>query len=156
MKIVRTYGVQLVKESSKLYDVKTQITSPDDAYDVIKKVTDIETACEEYVYMLAVDTKNRLIGVSELSHGGLNTSIMSPRELFKRAILMNANSIFVVHNHPSGDANPSPTDIDATGRIALAANILGVHLLDHLIIGDGTFISLRKTNPKIFEGDEWK
>lgn len=154
MKTVRTYGVQLVKESSKLYDVKTRMTSPDDAYDVIKKVTGIETACEEYVYMLAVDAKNRLIGVSELSHGGLDMSIMSPREIFKRAILMNASSIFVVHNHPSGDANPSSTDIEATGRIALAANILGIRLLDHLIIGDGTFISLRQTNPETFEGDE--
>jgi DNA repair protein RadC len=75
-----------------------------------------------------------------ISQGNLNSSIIHPREVFKNAILSNANSIILVHNHPSGDINPSKEDIEVTKRLREVGNLLGIKVLDHVIIGD-TFYS---------------
>ena len=91
---------------------------------------------EEVLIMVTVDTKHRVTGIFEVSRGSLSSFLVHPREVFKRALLMNAAGIFVAHNHPSGDVAPSRDDIAVTERLQQAGEILGVSLLDHLVIGD--------------------
>jgi DNA repair protein RadC len=91
----------------------------------------------EHFWSLALNTKNQLIKLSEVSVGSLNASIVHPRELFKDAVRVSAAAIVVVHNHPSGDPTPSGADIQLTRRLAKAGDVLGIELLDHVIIGDG-------------------
>ena len=85
--------------------------------------------------MLALDTKCKPIGIFEISHGTVNMSMINPREVFIRALLVGAVSIALIHNHPSGDATPSREDISATKRLAECGKLLGVVLLDHIVIG---------------------
>jgi DNA repair protein RadC len=90
-----------------------------------------------------LDTKNRLACLSQISLGTLNSSYVQPREVLKVAILANAASLILVHNHPSGDPTPSREDFDVTRRIGEAAKLLGLSLLDHLVIGEGRFYSFK-------------
>ena len=80
-----------------------------------------------------------------VSVGSLNKAIVYPREVFKKAILSNAANVLAFHNHPSGDTEPSQQDIQLTSRLVEAGELLGIKLLDHLIRGDETFISLKET-----------
>ncbi|NTU71652.1 MAG: DNA repair protein RadC [Coriobacteriia bacterium] len=99
----------------------------------------------EHFWCLSLNTKNRLLRMSEVSVGSLNASIVHPRELFKEAVKLSAASVVVVHNHPSGDATPSGADIQLTRRLSKAGDVLGIELLDHVVIGDGgAFASLRE------------
>jgi DNA repair protein RadC len=93
--------------------------------------------------MVCVNTKNRVIGVFEISHGTVNSSLVNAREVFQKALLANAVSIILMHNHPSGDVTPSKEDVDVTKKLTEAGKILGVQVLDHLIIGD-SWISLKE------------
>ncbi len=91
----------------------------------------------EHFWTLALNTKNRLLKVIEVSVGSLNASIVHPRELFKDAVRISAASVVVVHNHPSGDPTPSGADIQLTRRLVKAGDVLGIEVLDHVVIGDG-------------------
>ena len=91
----------------------------------------------EHFWSLALNTKNRLLRVIEVSVGSLNASIVHPRELFREAVRLSAASVIVVHNHPSGDPAPSGADIALTRRIVKAGDVLGIEVLDHVVIGDG-------------------
>lgn len=91
----------------------------------------------EHFWSLALNTKNRLLKMVEVSVGSLNASIVHPRELFKEAVKVSAASIVVVHNHPSGDPTPSGADIQLTRRLVKAGDVLGIEVLDHVVIGDG-------------------
>ncbi len=91
----------------------------------------------EHFWALALNTKNRLLRVIEVSVGSLNASIVHPRELFKDAVRASAASIVVVHNHPSGDPTPSGADVQLTRRLVKAGDVLGIEVLDHVVIGDG-------------------
>ena len=136
--------VVLEKEvSSNCPDLSYAIKSPDDAATIGKEFMRIHEEPEEYMYMICVNTKNRIIGVFEISHGSVNSSIVNPREVFQKALLANAVSIIVMHNHPSGDCTPSREDIEVTKRLVEAGKIVGVDVLDHLIIGDG-YTSLKE------------
>jgi DNA repair protein RadC len=98
----------------------------------------------EHFWTLALNTKNRLLRIIEVSVGSLNASIVHPRELFKDAVRVSAASIVVVHNHPSGDPTPSGADIQLTRRIVKAGDVLGIEVLDHVVIGEpGSHASLR-------------
>lgn len=97
----------------------------------------------EHFWALALNTKNRLLRILEVSVGSLNASIVHPRELFKDAVRASAASIVVVHNHPSGDPTPSGADIQLTRRLIKAGDVLGIDVLDHVVIGDGDHASLR-------------
>ena len=96
--------------------------------------------------MLCFNTKNAVVGAFEVSKGSLNSSIVHPREVFKRAILSNANAILVAHNHPSGDLNPSSEDINMTKRLESAGDIIGIKVLDHLIVGENNFYSFKENS----------
>ncbi|MBE0475528.1 MAG: DNA repair protein RadC [Coriobacteriia bacterium] len=98
----------------------------------------------EHFWILALNTKNRLLRLLEISVGSLNASIVHPRELFKEAVRVSAASVVLVHNHPSGDPTPSGADMQLTRRLVRAGDVLGIEVLDHVIIGDGgTHASLR-------------
>lgn len=98
---------------------------------------------KEHFLALLLDTRNQLIKVSEISIGSLDTSIVHPREVFKEAISASAASIIFVHNHPSGDPEASEDDIELTKRLAKAGEIVGIEVLDHIIIGDKKYLSLK-------------
>ena len=133
----------LVKENTIKYTNGGRLTSPKSIEDMMNEVFDLKNMAEEYVYMIATDTKKNVLGIFEVSHGTVNASFLSPRELFIRAFLCGATSVFLVHNHPSGDPEPSPLDIQATRRIAEAGKLLGIALNDHIIIGNG-FYSMKQ------------
>ncbi|AJI26083.1 radC-like JAB domain protein (plasmid) [Bacillus cereus E33L] len=91
-----------------------------------------------------LNTKNEIIGCSIVSQGSINSSVVHPRETFRTAILNNAASIVCFHNHPSGNPDASPEDREVTKRLAECGKILGIELLDHVIIGEHRFVSLRE------------
>ena len=119
------------------------IKSPEDAVSVGKEFMCIHEEPEEYMYMICMNTKNKIIGVFEVSHGTVNVSLVSPREVFQKALLANAVSIILMHNHPSGDPKPSNEDIEVTRRLMDAGKIIGIQVLDHIIIGD-RYVSLKE------------
>ena len=96
----------------------------------------------EYFWALLLDGRNRVIGLDEVAVGSMTSALVHPRELFKAAILANANSLIVVHNHPSGDPEPSSEDVALTRRLMQAGDIIGIKIIDHVVVGDGRFRSL--------------
>ncbi|WP_084024479.1 RadC family protein [Vulcanibacillus modesticaldus] len=120
---------------------KIQIRSPRDVANFI--LEDMKHLKQEHFIALLLDTKNQIIAKETISIGSLNSSIVHPREVFKPAIKKSVSAIIVVHNHPSGDPTPSKEDIEVTNRLVEAGNILGIDLLDHVIIGDSRYISLK-------------
>lgn len=125
-------------------DVSNVVRSPDDIVNFARRVLSLHAQSEEYLYMVCMNTKNKITSVFELSHGNVNSSIFSVREMFQKALLANAVNVIVMHNHPSGDPTPSREDIEVTKRAVEAGKILGVQVLDHLIIGDFTYTSLKE------------
>lgn len=117
----------------------------DDLRPVVSTPADVAAVCaprmigldREHFWCLALNTKNRLIRVLEVSVGSLNASIVHPRELFKSAVRVSAAWVIVVHNHPSGDPTPSGADIQLTRRLVRAGDVLGIEVLDHVVIGSG-------------------
>jgi DNA repair protein RadC len=102
--------------------------------------------CKEYFKIAILDTKNQILAIENISIGTLNASIVHPRDVFKIAIKRNANSLILIHNHPSGDPNPSNEDISITNRLVDAGNLIGIKVLDHIIIGDNKYISFKEKN----------
>lgn len=137
--LMRTYRVELIKETSKLYDLPSKgiIRSPHDAYDIFKKVLNYERMSREHLMLATLNTKNKVTGLHIVHVGTLNSSVVHPRDVFQHALLDNASSIILAHNHPSGDTTPSQEDVQVTKRMEEVANILGIKLLDHIILGDG-------------------
>jgi DNA repair protein RadC len=99
---------------------------------------------KELFLCLLLDAKNRLIKDVKISEGTLTNSLMHPREAFKEAIRESAAAVIFVHNHPSGDPTPSRDDISVTERLKMAGEIVGIATLDHIIIGDGSYVSLKE------------
>jgi DNA repair protein RadC len=98
---------------------------------------------KEHFLVVLLDTRNQVIKVSEVSVGSLDTSVVHPREVFKEAISASAASVIFVHNHPSGDTEASEDDIRLTKRLAEAGEIMGIDVLDHIIVTDNDFLSLK-------------
>lgn len=143
---IRINRMDLVKENSFLYESegeKRRITNSRNAFDLVKDMfrgLDREVMIASYL-----NTKNEPMAVSKISIGSLNTSIVHPREILKIAILSNAASFIIYHNHPSGDyLTPSREDISITKRIKEAGKIVGINLLDHLIIYEDKFMSMNE------------
>lgn len=136
MKNICMVRLQAVKEKGIKYETN-KITGPDTAAGILKEF--INECCytdrENFIVMM-LDTKNKVTGLTITSIGTLNSSLVHPREVFKAAILTNAASIILAHNHPSGDPTPSREDMDITKRLAETGKLLGIEILDHVIIGD--------------------
>lgn len=120
---------------------RAQVKSPEDVVSVAGGA--LKGKKKEHFLVLLLDTRNRLIRMSPVSMGSLDSSIVHPREVFKEAISACAGSVIFVHNHPSGDPEPSEDDIELTRRLVEAGKLLGIPVLDHVIVGDGAFLSLK-------------
>ena len=122
---------------------KINIKSPDEVAALF--LEEMRYLKKEYFKVLLLNTKNEIIMIENISVGNLNSSVVHPREVFCTAIKKSACSMIAVHNHPSGNPSPSQADIDITKRLVEAGELLGIKVLDHLIIGDGTYTSLKET-----------
>jgi DNA repair protein RadC len=118
------------------------IHSPQDVANLL--LPELRDVKKEHFKSLLLDTKNRVQKIRTVSIGILDSSLVHPREVFKDAIQASAASIIVAHNHPSGDPTPSAEDKRVTQRLAEAGQILGIELLDHIILGDNRWISLKE------------
>mgnify|MGYP001382864007 FL=1 len=141
---INVYSLRLVKESSVAYNLEKPIVNPATAAEIVNRVFDMENQPNEVFAILCLNTKKKVAGAHIISQGSLSSAIVHPREVFKAAILNNAASIVLAHNHPSGDPEPSREDIETTHRLVNAGNILGINVLDHIIVGDGKYISLKE------------
>lgn len=126
-------GVRLVRENRPAVRVP-RIRGPRDVAAVARELIDPDEV-QECFCLVALDTQNRPIAAAVVSRGILNSSLVHPREVFQRAILAGAASIIVAHNHPSGDAEPSPEDLEVTAQLVAAGLILGIPVRDHVILG---------------------
>ncbi|MGO8671482.1 MAG: RadC family protein [Capsulimonadaceae bacterium] len=106
-------------------------------------MSDMRYLRKEVLKSIMLDSRNRVIAIRTVSIGDLTNSIVHPREVFKEAIVMSAAAIAVAHNHPSGDPSPSIDDVSITKRLISAGEILGIEVVDHIVIGDGVFASLK-------------
>lgn len=131
----------LVKESARNYSKHKRLERPEIIAEMLNDILDLQNMAEEYLYLMALDSKSKLLGLFEISHGSVNASICTPREIFIRALLCGATNIILAHNHPSGDPTPSREDHKATRRIKEAGLLMGIKLLDHIIIGRGRYLS---------------
>lgn len=118
------------------------IRSPQDVAALLTE--DLRYLQKEHFVCLFLNTKNHVVGQETLSMGSLNASIVHPREIFRAAIKRSSASIVCAHNHPSGDPTPSPEDIQMTKRLVQAGDIIGIEVLDHVVIGDQKFVSLKE------------
>ncbi|KGA97233.1 DNA repair protein RadC [Alkalihalobacillus alcalophilus ATCC 27647 = CGMCC 1.3604] len=140
-KRVNIVSLRMVRESSLLYKER-KITSPDDAYNLLKPIL-VDSDREQFI-VVCLDTKNQPTAINVCHVGSLNSSIVHPREVMKAAILSNSASIIVAHNHPSQDPTPSREDVEVTKRLAEAGKVLGIELLDHLVVCDEKYVSLKE------------
>lgn len=123
-------------------DEKPTVSSPDDVANIL--MSEMRYYKKEVFKALLLDTKNRLLKIETVSSGILDASLVHPREVFYSAIKEAASSIILVHNHPSGNISPSSQDIEITKNIVSAGKIIGIEVIDHIIIGDGKFLSLKE------------
>ena len=128
--------------ASKDLEERFTIRSPEDAASFLMQ--DMTSLQQEHFVCLFLNVKNQVIHKKTIFVGSLNASIVHPREIFREAVKRSAASIICSHNHPSGVPTPSPEDIDVTNRLYEAGKIVGVDLLDHVIIGDHQFISMKE------------
>ena len=157
-----TAAFELGKRLAQFHATKEKITSPADVADLM--MSKMRYLTREIAVVLALDTKGgvtttgkagelageliwgKMLAESTIFEGTLNASVFHPREIFRFAIAESANSIVLLHNHPSGDPQPSQEDIRATKRLIEAGEQIGIKVLDHIIIGDGIFVSLKEEN----------
>lgn len=118
------------------------IRSPEDGANYVME--EMMTLKQEHFVALFLNTKNQVIHRQTIFIGSLNASIVHPREVFREAIRRSSAAVIVIHNHPSGDPSPSQEDIHVTRRLYEAGKMIGIELLDHLIIGDRRFVSLKE------------
>ena len=128
--------------ASKEDEQRYTIRSPEDAANFLMQ--DMTSLQQEHFVVLFLNVKNQILHKKTIFVGSLNASIVHPREIFREAVKRSAASIICSHNHPSGVPTPSPEDIDVTTRLYEAGKIVGVDLLDHVIIGDHQFISMKE------------
>jgi DNA repair protein RadC len=118
---------------------KQKISSAKDAFNLFEEK--LKSEKQEHFYIILLNTKNNVISIQKVSLGILDASIIHPREIFKPAIRNSASRIILIHNHPSGDPTPSEEDIEITKKLKESGELIGIEVLDHVIIGDGTYWS---------------
>ena len=137
--IKAVYETLTVKDSVASYlKTGTRYTAPQQVYETFSFLM-LET--KEFFITLHLDGKNKIQCMDVVSVGSLNQSIVHPREIFKTACLSNAAAILLIHQHPTGDPTPSAEDIAITRRIKEAGELMGIKVLDHIIVGDGEYLS---------------
>ena len=126
--------------ASRGYNV--DITSPEEVFNYMME--EMRYLEQEEFRIILLNIKNKVQGVETVFRGGLNSSIVHPREIFRLALRRSAASLILLHNHPSGDPTPSAEDLSVTRRLVEAGEIMGVSILDHIIMGEGRFLSFRE------------
>lgn len=119
-----------------------KVTSPTNVVDIFME--EMRVLNKEYLKVIVLDTKKNIITIKDISIGSLNSSIVHPREVFIEAIKAGGDSIVICHNHPSGDPTPSKNDIQITRRLHECGKLMGIELVDHIIIGDRKYESLKE------------
>ncbi|MFC7371252.1 DNA repair protein RadC [Fictibacillus iocasae] len=136
-------AVEIGKRVSRLqFDERYAIRSPEDGAKYM--MDDLRFLQQEHFVCLYLNTKNQILYKQTVFIGSLNTSIVHPREVFKEGFRRSAASIICFHNHPSGDPTPSKEDIEVTKRLVDCGKLLGIDVLDHIIIGDQKYVSLKE------------
>lgn len=135
---------ELFRRFNTLKSLKNEISisSPKDIANML--ITEMNGLNQEILKLVVLNTKNKVIKVKDVFKGSLNSSIVHPREIFAEAIKCGGASIIICHNHPSGDPTPSKEDINITIRVKECGKIIGIDLLDHIIIGDNKYLSLKE------------
>ncbi|OMF96821.1 JAB domain-containing protein [Paenibacillus sp. FSL R7-0337] len=141
-KRIEFVSLRMVREKTSLLYPQRIIRKPDDAARLFRQF--MEDCDREVFCVMTLDTKNQPNAFQIISVGTLNASLVHPREVFKVCMLSNAASLMCFHNHPSGNPVPSPQDIEITERLRDSGTLLGIDLLDHIIIGDGSFVSMKE------------
>ena len=142
MKIIAMYEIFRRSNKLKKSGNRVKIKTAEDVFNYF--VDNLSDKKKEHFYVLFLDTKNIIIGKELVSVGTLNSSLVHPREVFNPAIKSSANSVILVHNHPSGDSKPSSEDEIVTKMLHTAGDLLGIKVLDHVIIGRDSFTSLKE------------
>lgn len=142
-KSIKIVSLKMVRESS-LRSQYGKISTPDDVKMMIMEL--IGNNDREHFGIICIDTKNIPTHINIVSVGTLNSSMVHPREVFKAAILSNSASVILFHNHPSGNTSPSKTDVDITERLVEVGRIIGIEVIDHVIVSDEEFMSMKEKN----------
>ena len=137
---MRTYVAELTRRKYRGKKLKP-IRGPDDVVAVIG--TKLRKEAREHFLVLLLNARHEVIGKETVSIGSLNASIVHPREVFKPALLASAASVVLVHNHPSGDPEPSEEDLNITKRLVEAGELLSIGVLDHVIVAGRGVVSFR-------------
>lgn len=144
---IQKFSLRVVKENGGRYDIDKTINNPIAARNLFIEVAELDKRTEEVFVMATIDVRNKVTGLFEVSTGTLNSSLVTPREVFKRAILQNAAGIVLGHNHPSGNIDASSDDINITKKLVKSGKILGVNVVDHIIVGhEGNYSSMKEEN----------
>lgn len=141
MRTVTRYRIALVREADTQVPPRANLSSPRGVFRFMQEF--LADADREEFVVLCLNTRNDLLGYNVVSVGSVNASIVHPREVFKAAVLLNAASIVIAHNHPSGDPAPSREDREVTRAIAEAGRILDIPLDDHVIVGEERYFSFK-------------
>lgn len=132
---------ELAKRMSRpINDAKIQIKNTKDIADIF--IDELRYEKREIVKLVLLNTKNIIMKIIDISFGGTSSALLEPKDILIEAIKIGAPKIIIVHNHPSGDSEPSLADFEITKRIEEASKIIGIELLDHIVIGDGNYVSI--------------
>ncbi len=138
------YELKVVRERRVNYGTRRKIQTSRDVFEAF--YGHFTEKDREELLVVPLDGKNQVLGFHVVSVGTLTASLVHPREVFKVAILANAAALILVHGHPSGSPEPSAEDVAITRRLKEAGELLGIRLLDHVVIGDGRYVSLADEN----------
>lgn len=139
LRVMRTvFRRELVREDLPAYVATDRFTSPGQVYELFR---DLRYETKEHFLALHLDGKNRIACLDRVAVGSLNQCVVHVREVFKSAVLSSAAAVLLIHNHPSGDPEPSREDREITRRLKDAGDLLGIPVLDHVIVGEEGYLS---------------
>lgn len=136
--------VMLVKEKGVNYEAG-KLDSPREIVMMLRKLLHMGQMAEEHCYMIAMNTSRKVLGIFFISKGTVNISLISPREVYTRALLSGAVQVILCHNHPSGDVTPSNADMEITKKLREAGKLINIALTDHIIIGADSYFSFNES-----------
>lgn len=137
------YRLELIKENSCNYGDYTA-SNPLDVEKILNSIFKMNSQPEEIFVLVCLDIKNKIIGLHEVSRGTLNSSLVHPREVFKRALANNACKIIVAHNHPANSPTPSQEDRNVSDRLVKCGQLIGIDVVDHIIITEDDYFSFKE------------
>ena len=140
LKAAAELGMRIGRKSRVIEKIKIQC--PDDLFPELEQ--EMSDLPREKMKAVLLDVRNRVIRMCDIGSGGLSSAVLFPRDIFREAIRANAASIILVHNHPSGDPEPSSDDLETTRKLCELGDVMGIRVIDHLIIARGRSLSLRR------------